>query len=158
MPITIYAPLSYGLPNPLAPPLQRRRPNVTIDFITCGHLDQPDTRGIPCILRLNCIDMKPPTREMCNRYNGLDRELSAWLFRHREYHETCERALDKIESAVDGWRPERHGPRLVAIVRCRAGVHRSVAMAEELARVVSRWDGVDVTIKYVPPISPPSGA
>ncbi|KAL8916086.1 MAG: hypothetical protein Q9208_008711, partial [Pyrenodesmia sp. 3 TL-2023] len=145
MPAINYAPLHYGPPQPLARRPRPRR-NVTIDFITCGRRFQPDTRGTPCILRLSCINMKPPPSEMCRRCNGLDRELSDWLFRHGEYQEVCDRALDKIERAVDRWRPERHGPRLVAVIKCRAGVHRSVAMAEELARTVERWDGVNVTI------------
>lgn len=61
----------------------------------------------------------------------------------------CLRALDSIEKAVDRWRPTKHGPRFVAIVKCKAGVHRSVAMAEKLAKEVRRWEGVSVDIQYV---------
>lgn len=86
---------------------------------------------------------------MLLRYNGMDRELSEWFFARREYCVTHDRALDKIDDALERWQPNRHGPRLVVIVRCKAGVHRSVAMAERLAREVRRWDGVRITMRYV---------
>lgn len=75
---------------------------------------------------------------MCLRCTGLNRELSDWLFAHREYWGRYHRALDKIADAVERWRPSRHRPRLVVIIKCKGGVHRSVAMAEKLAKEVGQ--------------------
>ncbi|KAI4133285.1 MAG: hypothetical protein LQ338_000343 [Usnochroma carphineum] len=141
-----HVPVAYGLLSPPPPP--RRRPRLEIEFLTCGRKYSPDIGSSPCILSISCIELEPPPRDMTLRYSGLDRELSDWLFSRGEYRRKYRRAIDKIADAVDRWRPSRHGPRFVAIVKCMAGVHRSVAMAEKLAREVGRWEGVSVTIEY----------
>ncbi|KAI4186669.1 MAG: hypothetical protein L6R41_003343 [Letrouitia leprolyta] len=140
-------PYSHGMPPPSRP--RRRPPLVMIDFLTCGHQYHPNTGSVPVILNISCAKMLPPPNELCSRYCGLDRELSDWLFSHREYRARCSWALDMIQDGIDAWRPSRDRPRLCVIVKCKLGVHRSVAMAEKLARIVSGWRGVRVTIEYV---------
>ncbi|KAL9014440.1 MAG: hypothetical protein Q9173_000922 [Seirophora scorigena] len=137
----------YPAPSHSRPPPHRR--TVAIDFLTCGLSYRPNLGSTPCILSIKCHNLAPPSRNMCLRYSGLDRELSDWLFARREYRVKYQRALDKIEDALDRWRPGRDGPRLVAIVKCKAGVHRSVAMAEKLAKEVKRWKGVRTSVEYV---------
>ncbi|KAL8647931.1 MAG: hypothetical protein Q9210_005269 [Variospora velana] len=137
----------YPLPPRARPPPRRR--GVTIDFITCSLNYRPNLRSTPRILDLRCDSLPYPCRGMLLRYSGMDRELSEWFFAHREYRVTHNRALDEIDDALEKWQPNRHGPRLVAIVRCKAGVHRSVAMAERLAREVRRWDGVRITMSSI---------
>lgn len=133
-----------------ARPRLRRPPRlVYIDFMTCGLNYHIDTGADPVILRMDCSTMLPPPKELCLQYCGLDRELSDWLFSHQEYRVRFKRALDRIEDGIEAWRPGRDGPRLCVIVNCQAGVHRSVAMAERLARKVNTWRGVRVTIEYV---------
>lgn len=140
-------PYLYDIPPPSCCP--RRPRKLKIDFYTCGRRYHPEVGSTPVILNMSCAKMLPPPTKMVQRYTGLDRKLSDWLFSHREYRVKCTRALDRIDDAIDAWRPSRDGPRLCVIVKCKAGVHRSVAMAERLAKEVRGWEGVRVSIEYV---------
>ena len=135
----------YGLP----PPCPQRCHELEINFYSCGRRYRFERWVGPRILHISCANMRPPPSQMCSRYNGLDRELSDWLFKHREYRVKCERALDRVAEAINNWQPSSDGPRFCAVVRCKIGVHRSVAMAEMLAKEVSTWGGIRVTVTYV---------
>lgn len=129
-------PYIYDLPPPSRP---HRCRELKIYFYTCGRSYRLSDGLGPRILSMSCADTTPPPPEMCLRFSGLDRELSDWLFSHREYRVKYTRALDRIADAVGAWQPSRDGPRFSAVIKCKAGVHRSVAMADKLAWEVSSW-------------------
>lgn len=150
IPAHYHAPMHNDMPPPPHARPQRRC-ELKINFYTCGRdFDfRPYTDFAPCILNISCVSMQPPPQALCVRFSGRDRELSDWLFARREYRVKYGHALEKIADAVERWRPRRHGQRFCAIVKCMHGMHRSVAMADKLAREVSRWDGVKVSVEYV---------
>lgn len=93
---------------------------------------------------------------MCDQYTGLDYEIEEDFFSSKRgdekkfqdpalFYESKSTALfyetfDRLLNTVKNWNFAIQDHFLKVPVACTAGVHRSVAMAEKLARRVSNWD------------------
>lgn len=56
--------------------------------------------------------------------------------------------MRRIESLLPG-RRYASGGCVAVVVNCRIGMHRSVAMAERMARRVRGWEGVRVVVEHL---------
>ncbi|KAL9603910.1 MAG: hypothetical protein Q9219_000848 [cf. Caloplaca sp. 3 TL-2023] len=139
----------YNHYHDVGPPRRPQQPGrLEIIFYSCSR-DYLLLTGVPCILILDCSNMPAPEWNTCLQYSGLSPELSNWFFSRREYQVKLGHALDKIEQEIEAWRPHLHRPQVIVVVKCKYGVHRSVAMAERLAHEVNSWGRALISIKYV---------
>lgn len=114
--------------------------SACVHFITFGRNYGPtqvDGR-FPTILSLDLSHHLPPPPHLCESLTGLDEKLSESFFSIRENKEQFRITLDMLEQKM---RLEPQGACVAVLINCRAGMHRSVAMAEKLAMEVRRWDG-----------------
>ena len=131
LPVTVYT-------------IRHRESNGTRDrpcvhFITYGLFYGPTKIRFHTVLRLNLSDHKPPPQHLCDEFTGLDHEIVDSFFSIPANEEEFQSALSKLKERVKLKRPQD----CVAVeINCNAGRHRSVAMAERLAKAVRRWDGV----------------
>ncbi|KAL9065779.1 MAG: hypothetical protein Q9161_008004 [Pseudevernia consocians] len=135
--------------------LNPRPPNVCVHFITFG-----STRGQPpmrmeVLLRIDVSIMPPPPSQLLDMYTGACPELARYFF-SMPGHETSYRNLfltleDRLESLLSEPRL-RPGGCVAVLVNCTAGMHRSVAVAERMARDAQeefREDGVVVEVEHL---------
>ena len=89
---------------------------------------------------------------MQKRYTGLDIELSDAFFDSTLTEKAYHNALDRIYNEANSWIEYNgygnDGDEVAVLVKCMAGMHRSVAMAERLADEVSRWRNVKVRVQH----------
>lgn len=136
------------------------RPDLCLHLITFGTAFGTPESPIPVILHFDILTMPAPSRELRQRYTGALPRFAAAFFSlpgHESYYRSMLAALrDQLREVLSD--PEfyrssgRHGGRCVAVVlNCRAGMHRSVAVAERLARDVEswQWQGVRVGVEHL---------
>lgn len=132
-------------------PNRRPRP-LRIKFISYSeNLGRPSLR-IPSLLTVDCTRLPTPSPRLQERYTGLDRTLSDALFTCDLFKGAYHNALGRIYRAVNLWIQEddyEEGEEVAVLVKCMAGMHRSVVMAEGLADEVDTWQGVQVRVKHV---------
>lgn len=130
----------------------RTAPALHIKFISySANLGRPPLQ-IPALLTVDCTHLHAPSASLQKRYTGLDAKLSDSFFARTLNEEAYQTALDRIYIAANHWTEEsdyEHEREEVAVlVKCMAGMHRSVAMVERLADEVSRWRGVKVRTQH----------
>lgn len=135
----------------------RRRTNrpplaLRIKFISySANVGRPLLR-IPSLLTVDCTHLPTPSDSLQKRYTGLDANLSDAFFARTLNKQAYRSALDRIYDAANYWIEEcdyeHNGEEVAVLVKCTAGMHRSVAMAEGLAEEVSRWRGVKVRTEH----------
>lgn len=130
----------------------RPAPALHIKFISySANLGRPPL-NIPALLTVDCTQLYPPSASLQKRYTGLDNKLSDAFFAHTLNKEAYYSALDRIEVTANQWTEETdywlEGEEVAVLVKCTAGMHRSVAMAERLADEVSGWGGVKVRVQH----------
>lgn len=111
-----------------------------VHFITYGTDYGPaqvDHR-CPTILNLDLSKNQPPPKHLCEKFTGQNKKIVDSFFSYRANEEEFRRALKEI---WQGMEHEARGGCVAALINCTAGMHRSVAMAETLAKVVGSWDG-----------------
>lgn len=124
--------------------------SVTIYFVTYGQKyrrREPRRQQAPTIGSIDCADLPAPPRDICRAYTGLDTVVSRDLFSHPESVAMFEDALNMIEDDLNGGRASRRS--VTVLVSCTAGMHRSVAMAERLAREVGSWRHVTAKARHL---------
>lgn len=85
-----------------------------------------------------CISLQAPPSHLCNRYTGLDRIVSDTFFSYPANEAFYRQNRASLEYGLNNY---PSGPRegcVVIAVSCKAGVHRSVAMAERMTRSLRR--------------------
>lgn len=117
-------------------------PALKITFMSYSmHKGEPDLH-IPVVQRVKCHELVPPPIHILRRSHGLNPELSRAFFalpaNENAYHE----ALALLQSNLR--QVPIHVTHVAVLTSCRAGMHRSVAMAERLANEVGGWYGVRV--------------
>ena len=114
-----------------------------VHFITYGLSYGPTSViGFPLLFDLNLSKHQPPPEDLCDRYDGLDKVLADSFFSIRANEDEYHTAVAKIKEALDQvWRLKPPGGCVACLIHCNIGRHRSVAMAERLARKVRSWDG-----------------
>ena len=110
-----------------------------VHFITYGRSYGPTkVIDLPVLLNLDLTGHEAPPPDLCGAYTGLDEELARSFFSIPKNERTFRNALAELK-----WDIERRQPVGCAacLIHCNIGRHRSVAMAERLARTVGHWDG-----------------
>ena len=118
--------------NPTNRRASRRPRPLRIKFISYSEkIGRPSLR-IPSLLT---VDPLSDALFTCDLFKGA-------------YHN----ALDRIYKEANLWIEEddyEEGEEVAVLVKCMAGMHRSVVMAEGLAHEVETWQGVQVRVKHV---------
>ena len=87
---------------------------------------------------VDCSNLQPPSSATCNRFTGLEPEVARAVFANPITNRLYKEVLRALKREICDW-DFRLGRYLVVPVACRAGVHRSVAMAERIAMSISKW-------------------
>lgn len=87
---------------------------------------------------VDCSRLQPPSPATCARFTGLEPEVVQAVFSNKTTNSLYATVLHTLKHEIRHW-DFREGRYLVVPVACRAGVHRSVAMAERIARTISEW-------------------
>ena len=112
---------------------------------------------MPVLARLDCRAMQPPPRHLLDMYTGASATLAHAFFSipgHETIYRDAYLALeDELGMLLTNRNPRlRPGGCVAMLINCTAGMHRSVAMAERLARDVQdfwREDGVVVEVEHL---------
>lgn len=137
------------------------RRDLCLHLITFGSSRGSPEIPVPVLLHLDISTMRPPSRDLRQRYTGASPRLAAAFFSlpgHEAYYRSMLEALrgqllgvlsdPEFRRSSSG----RHGGGCVAVLlNCKAGMHRSVAVAERLAGDVEswRWRGVRVGVEHL---------
>ena len=101
------------------------------------------------ILEVDCSQLPAPPKYLCRQYTGLDPEIADSFFSVYENENTYQRALDELELILGSHRRRRSlHSYVMVLVSCRAGMHRIVAMAEELAEELGKWEAIRVKCEH----------
>ena len=92
----------------------------------------------PEIGLVDCSRLEPPSPATCQRFTGLQPEVVEAVFSNKDTNRLYVSALRTLKHEIRNW-DFGDGRYLVVPVACRAGVHRSVAMAERIAKAISKW-------------------
>ena len=112
-----------------------------IRLFTYGQMyGTPKMKGTRVIYTVDCSDLPSPPRSLCKILTGLDRQIAEDFWSYSVNRKRYNQALDDIENILLNISGRRQP--LGIGVFCVAGTHRSVAMAERLARCMSGWKGV----------------
>lgn len=127
-------------------------PTLYIRFITFS-IYQPIPIEHPALPLVDCSVLRAPPSRLCGRFTGLDPEIQKVFFSSEPGSEADSEnmAMFKgvckfLDTRICGWRFAVEGHFLVVPIACTAGIHRSVSMAEKLARDVSYWEFENVRL------------
>ena len=117
--------------------------HTCVHFITYGRAYGPaNATGVPVIFDLDLSNHWAPPSKLCDEYTGLQKELADSFFSNRANDDEYYRALRNFEERLNQIRKLEQAGRCVAcLVHCNIGRHRSVAMAERLAKEVGYRKG-----------------
>ena len=100
----------------------------------------------PSMKLVDCSKLPPPPPELCNRHTGLTREIRRSFFSIPGNYEFYQRVIESFIRRICNWHPA-NGSVFVVPVACMAGVHRSVATAERIAKKISLWSSCPFKLK-----------
>ena len=87
---------------------------------------------------VDCSNLQPPSPPTCQRFTGLEPEVAGAVFSNKYTNSVYVSVIRTLKHEIRDW-DFGEGRYLVVPVACRAGVHRSVAMAERIAKTISKW-------------------
>lgn len=119
-----------------------RRAVLKITFMSYSMNKGKPSLRMPVLQHFPCHELVPPDEYFLHRWHGLNPELARAFFAFPANENAYREALGLLESQLD--LVPAHVTHVAVLTSCRAGMHRSVAMAERLAKEVSRWHGVRV--------------
>jgi aminoglycoside/choline kinase family phosphotransferase len=97
-----------------------------------------DCRGLP----------NPGREERFRSLNGKDAPVADYLNRRESVHQFLANVLSLVDGSVNSYR-ERGFKSLMVSFGCTGGQHRSVYMAEQLAKHLRERNGVEVALRHV---------
>ncbi|CAD6592868.1 MAG: hypothetical protein ASARMPREDX12_006537 [Alectoria sarmentosa] len=109
-----------------------------VHFVAYGRNHGPPQIRFPTVLTLDLSKNEPPPERLCGRLTGLDYEIADSFFSFESNDLEFYNALNEIQHQMKS-RPR--GGCVAVLINCMEGIHRSVAMAERLARAVRSRDG-----------------
>ena len=118
-----------------------------VQFYTYGINFSQYIREPNLIYEVDCSQLPPPPKHLCRTGTGLDDEVATAFWHHRQNEDRYRQAAEDICEIIQSLSRQEPGrKRSVSVaVFCKAGMHRSVAMAERLARHFgTRYGGVMV--------------
>lgn len=103
-------------------------------------------RGATVLETIDCRNWNPPPPDLCRRYSGVSQPLQTSVFRQEPrgwniVSRAANQAIQKIKR-------ERIRGRVALVVFCMHGTHRSVTVAEYLARPFE-CEGWDVSVVHM---------
>ena len=130
-------------------------PSVCLHIITSGVTWGPPSVPMPVLCHFDCRTMQPPPRHLLDLYTGASPTLAHAFFSmpgHETIYLDVYLALEDQLGMLLSNPLLRPGGCVAFLISCRVGMHRSVAMAERLARDVQdlwRDDGVVVEVEHL---------
>ena len=133
-------------PNKTAAPYT---PKLCMHIVTFGQCYRRNVhiKDAEIINSVDCARLRPPPREICAEHTGLDQQVSNIFFSDEQNNAVFHQKLHEIQAWI-ATHPKHNGC-VAVLVSCRIGVHRSVAMAERLAKELRRRNGIMVTTKHL---------
>lgn len=120
-----------------------RRPHeLRITFISYSMRNGEPFLRVPVLLRFPCHELEPPDPYILHHWHGLNPELAHSFFANPDNEDAYQANVALLHSSLD--RVPQSMTHVAVLTSCRAGMHRSVAMAERLAREVGGWHGLRV--------------
>ena len=117
--------------------------HIQVQFVTYGKGQRPHPIDYNIIYRVDCSHLPAPPSHLCNVSTGLYYESAEAFWKHQVNQERYRKAVDHINGLL--YLALSRGQRSVAVaVFCMAGMHRSVALAERLARHFVTYPGLSV--------------
>ena len=117
-----------------------------VHFLTYGLSYGPaDVKDVPVLFDLDLSKHWAPPSHLCDEYTGLHEVLADSFFSVQSNKDAYDKALRILWRELrQVWKVGPSGSCVACKIHCNIGRHRSVAMAERLARTVGRWDGFQV--------------
>ena len=95
---------------------------------------------------INCRRLRAPPDALLERYTGLSPQIEKAFFDIPENSSAFEDAFRAIKRTIRRW-DFAEGADLNIPVACHIGCHRSVAMAERIAKKISLWENAPWKVK-----------
>ena len=119
-------------------------PSLIIHVISYSMANGKPLAFMPAF-NIDARNFATPKNEMCERYTGRDPEFANTLFNTADHEVLYQRIVADAKNTIRVWRHGANPPEEVAVlVGCKAGMHRSVAVAERLAKEMGKWHGLGV--------------
>lgn len=112
--------------------------NQCVHLITYGLFHGSTGTRFPTVLKLDLSKHEPPPHDLCEKFTGLHKEIREAFFAIRDNEEEFQSALKWLGQKLRGW---PRGGCVAVLINCWMGMHRSVAMAERLAKELNSWAG-----------------
>ena len=109
-----------------------------VHLITYGLLHGSTGTRFPTVLQLDLSEHEPPPQDLCERFTGMDREIKEAFFSIRQNEDEFQSVLKWLGQKLRGW---PRGGCVAVLINCWMGRHRSVAMAERVAKELNSWAG-----------------
>lgn len=109
-----------------------------VHFVTYGRNYGPPQIHFPTVLTLDLSKNEPPPERLCERLTRLVYEIADSFFSFESNDLEFYNALNEIQHQM---RSRPRGGCVAVLINCMEGIHRSVAMAERLARAVRSRNG-----------------
>ena len=87
--------------------------------------------------------LRPLSKELHRRYCGLDPQIYEGVFALDENETLYRQAIETLSHILKDPRVSQGGS-FAVLVSCASGVHRSVAVAERMAKEVREWSEFDI--------------
>ncbi len=90
--------------------------------------------------------LAPPKKDIQERFAGRDPELANTFFNTADHEAQYQAMLKATKNSIRTWRCPANPPEdeIAVLIGCQAGMHRSVAVAERLAKDIGGWHGSGV--------------
>ena len=109
-----------------------------VHLITYGLVHGSTGTRFSTVMELDLSEYEPPAQHLCERFTGMDKEISEAFFSIRKNEAEFQSALKSLAQKLKGW---PRGGCVAVLINCQMGRHRSVAMAERLAKELNSWIG-----------------
>ena len=109
-----------------------------VHLITYGLFHGSTGTRFPTVLQLDLSEHEPPPEDLCERFTGMNKEIKEAFFAIRQNEDEYQSALKWLGQKLRGW---PRGGCVAVLINCWMGRHRSVAMAERLAKELNSWAG-----------------
>ncbi|MCJ1283237.1 hypothetical protein MMC26_002565 [Xylographa opegraphella] len=120
---------------------------VRLTILTCGLRTLRTLDGQN--YTIDCTGLRPPSRELQYSMNGTFREFRQAFFADEEARAELLSHTAILYRELRTIMYARGGADVFLVVHCKMGVHRSVSMAEVLAKRARSWWGVEVRLRHL---------
>lgn len=120
----------------------RHEPLLRVTFMSYSMRKGQPRLDIPIAMVIACHELEPPDGYYLNRFHGLDDELQDAFFAIPENEDYYFNAWAELKWRLDRVYP--HITHVAVLTYCRAGMHRSVAMAERFAVDLFNYSNLNV--------------